>query len=138
MLLEAYTRLGLADSLEVQNALNWIKKHQVIDSNERTTWTHDSICKYGGCMKETPCYIGIGKMIKALITYAEFIDHQDEEVEALIQKGMNYILSHNMYQRLSNGKPISKHITDIMFPGAYMLTVRANQLENYCKKWFEN
>lgn len=33
------------------------------------------------------------------------------------------MLSHNMYQRLSNGNPISKHITDIMFPNAYMFTI---------------
>ena len=33
------------------------------------------------------------------------------------------MLKHSMFQRLSNGKPISPHITDIMFPQAYMLSL---------------
>lgn len=123
MLLEAYTRLGKAASREVQSALSWIKQYQVFDRNQTTTWKHDGICKHGGCMNATPCYIGIGKTVRALITYAEFTKHADNEVEAMIDKGADYMLRHNMYQRLSNYAPISAHITDIMFPQAYMLTV---------------
>lgn len=123
MLLEAYTRLGKSASMEAQNALNWIKQYQVFDRNQSTTWKHDGICKHGGCMHATPCYIGIGKTVRALITYAEFTNHIDKEVETLIEKGTCYMLRHNMYQRLSNHAPISAHITDIMFPQAYMLTV---------------
>ncbi len=123
MILEAYTRLGKATSKEVQNALKWIKQYQIFDRNQSTTWEYDGICKHGGCMKSVPCYIGIGKTVRALITYTEFTNHEDKEVENLIDKGVNYMLSHNMYQRLTNQKPISSHITDIMFPQAYMLTV---------------
>lgn len=123
MLLEAYTRLGKKDSEEVQNALNWIKQYQVFDRNQTTTWKYDGICKHGGCMNATPCFIGIGKTVRALITYAEFTDYSDKEVETLIEKGTSYMLRHNMYQRLSNHAPISAHITDIMFPQAYMLSI---------------
>ena len=123
MLLEAYTRLGRADSKEAKNALRWIKQYQVFDRNQTTAWKHDGICKHGGCMKATPCYIGIGKTVRALITYAEFTNHRDKEVETLIGKGTSYMLRHNLYQRLSNRAPISAHITDIMFPQAYMLSV---------------
>lgn len=123
MLLEAYTRLGKADSQEVQNALNWIKQYQVFERNKLTTWKRKGICKHGGCMNAIPCYIGIGKSVRALITYSEFSNCIDEEVENLINIGTSYMLKHNMYQRLSNKAPISAHITDIMFPQAYMLTV---------------
>lgn len=123
MLLESYTRLGKKDSKEVQNALNWIKQYQVFDRNQSTSWKYDGICKHGGCMNAVPCYIGIGKTVRALITYAEFINHSDKEVETLIEKGSSYMLRHNMLQRLSNHAPISAHITDIMFPQAYMLSV---------------
>ncbi|PWJ50078.1 hypothetical protein [Faecalicatena contorta] len=123
MLLEAYTRLGKATSREAQNALNWIKQYQVFDRNQSTTWKYIGICKHGGCMNATPCYIGIGKAVRALITYAEFVDHSDEKVESLIKDGTHYMLRHNMYQRLRNQAPISTHITDIMFPQAYMLSV---------------
>ncbi len=123
MLLEAYTRLGRAGSQEVQHALNWIKQYQVFDRNELTTWKNNGISKHGGCMKAVPCYIGIGKTVRALLTYAEAVGHTDREAEALIEKGAEYMLRHNLYQRLSNNAPISAHITDIMFPQAYMLTV---------------
>ena len=123
MLLEAYCRLGKGDSQEAQSALNWIKQFQVFDRNQQTPWKHEGVCKHGGCMNAVPCYIGIGKTVRALITYAEFNHHADKEAEILIDEGAEYMLRHNLYQRLSNHKPISAHITDIMFPQAYMLTV---------------
>lgn len=123
MLLEAYTRLGKAVSREAQNALNWIKQYQVFERNQSTAWKYDGIRKHGGCMNATPCYIGIGKTVRALITYAEFTSNSDKTVEALIEKGTEYMLRHNMYQRLSNHAPVSAHITDIMFPQAYMLSL---------------
>lgn len=123
MLLEAFARLGRAASQEAQNALRWIKQYQVFERNQTTAWNYDGICKHGGCMNATPCYIGIGKTVRALITYAEITGHSDKIVEALIEKGTAYMLRHNMYQRLSNHAPISAHIMDIMFPQAYMLSL---------------
>lgn len=32
------------------------------------------------------------------------------------------MLKHRLYKRLTNGKPISAHITDLMFPQSYMLS----------------
>lgn len=123
MLLEAYVRLGLANTKEAQNALNWIKKYQVFARNQKTSWHHNGICKHGGCMNATPCYIGIGKTVRALVTYQMYTNHIDIEVERLLKQGEEYMLSHHMYQRLSNQKPISGHIMDIMFPQAYMLSL---------------
>lgn len=123
MLLEAYTRLGLADSPEAEQALNWIKKYQVFERNQKTAWEAKGICRHGGCMLATPCYIGIGKTVRALITYSEFTPKADSETEAFIDKGVEYMLRHHMYQRLSDRQPISRHITDVMFPQAYMLSL---------------
>lgn len=123
MLLEAYARLGMSDSQEAQNALRWIKQYQVFERNQATAWKQAGICKHGGCMGRVPCYIGIGKTVRALITYAECSQHTDKEVATFIDRGVDYMLRHNMYQRLSNNAPISDHITDIMFPQAYMLTL---------------
>lgn len=123
MLLEAYARLGLVNSIEAQNALNWIKKYQVFERNQVTNWPHGGICKHGGCMKATPCYIGIGKTIRALITYQEFSGQSDSEVDAFIQAGLDYMLKHQMFKRLSKDVPISPHITDIMFPQNYALSL---------------
>lgn len=123
MLLEAYVRLDKIDSPEVKNALDWIKQYQLFQRNKVTKWPYKGICKFGGCMKSTPCYIGIGKTVRALITYSEFTKTKDNKVEQLIEQGIAYMLKHHMYQRLSNSQPISKHITELMFPQAYMLSL---------------
>ena len=123
MLFEAYCRLGLGKSSEAQNALQWIKQYQVFDRQQKTTWPHTGICKFGGCMMKVPCYIGIGKTMRALLTYQEKVDPHDEKVNALIEQGVDYMLQHNLYQRLSTGQPISPHITESMFPQSYVLSL---------------
>lgn len=123
MLFEAYCRLGLGKSSEAQNALQWIKQYQVFDRQQKTTWPHKGICKFGGCMMRVPCYIGIGKTMRALLTYQEKVDPHDEKVNALIEQGVDYMLQHNLYQRLSTGHPISPHITESMFPQSYVLSL---------------
>jgi hypothetical protein len=123
MLFEAYCRLGLGKSSEAQNALQWIKQYQVFDRQQKTTWPHKGICKFGGCMMRVPCYIGIGKTMRALLTYQEKVDPHDEKVNALIEQGVDYMLQHNLYQRLSTGQPISPNITESMFPQSYVLSL---------------
>lgn len=123
ILFEAYCRLGLGKSSEAQNALQWIKQYQVFDRQQKTTWPHKGICKFGGCMMRVPCYIGIGKTMRALLTYQEKVDPHDEKVNALIEQGVDYMLQHNLYQRLSIGQPISPHITESMFPQSYVLSL---------------
>jgi hypothetical protein len=57
----------------------------------------------------------------ALIDYAERLN--DSKVNALIKQGADYMLRHNMYLRLSSDTPICRHITDIMMPQSYALSL---------------
>jgi len=123
MLLEAYCRLGRADSKEAQAALRWIKQYQLFERNQTTSWPHKGVCKHGGCLGKTPCYIGIGKTVRALVSYMECVRHGEHDVENLLVQGISYMLRHKMFQRLSDGKPISSHITDIMIPQSYALSL---------------
>jgi hypothetical protein len=123
MLLEAYCRLCLAASKEAQAALSWIEHYQLFERNQTTSWPHKGICRHGGCLGKTPCYIGIGKTVRALITYSEYVKYENQKVENLLVQGISYMLRHKMYQRLTDGKPISQHITDIMFPQSYALSL---------------
>lgn len=122
MILEAFVRLGQSEHLASQKALNWIKKYQIFERNSETNWQGKGICKHGGCMKAVSCYIGIGKTVRALLTYRDFAKDGDPEVDTCIQQGVDYMLKHKLYRRLSNGKPISAHITELMFPQSYMLS----------------
>lgn len=137
LLFEAYCRFGLGKSEEAQNALNWIKGYQVFDREQKTTWPHKGICKFGGCMKSVPCFIGIGKSVRALLTYQEVVDANDASVNEMIDSGVDYMLQHKMFRRLSNDQPISPHITESMFPQSYHLSltdliyiIQKNQIAN--------
>lgn len=123
MLFEAYCRLGLSETAEAQAALNWIKQYQLFDRGQKTSWPHGGICKHGGCLGKTPCYIGIGKTLRALITYSQVSKKCDTKTKELILQGTDYMLRHKMYRRLSDGNPISAHITDIMMPQSYALSL---------------
>ena len=123
MLLEAYVRLGMAQSPEVVRGLNWIKKYQLFERNQTSSWQGKGICLHGGCLKATPCYIGVGKTLRALLTYQEYTANRDGEVANLIAKGLNYMLDHQLFLRRSTNQPISPHITDMMFPQSYCLSL---------------
>lgn len=123
MLLEAYARLGLSHSPSAQQALNWIKHYQLFERNQQTTWTGSGIRKHGGCLNAVPCYIGIGKTVRALLTWREYQKSADPEVDQLIEEGLAYMLKHRFFLRLSSDTPISKYITSSAFPQSYFLSL---------------
>ena len=123
MLVEGMVKFGESERPSVQNAVSWIKKYQVFDRSSETTWKGSGIKKYGGCMNETPCYIGIAKSVKALLHYDLGTNAKDPRIKEMIDRGTTYILSHNLYQRLTNGEPITKHILEIAYPPSYHLNI---------------
>lgn len=123
MIVEAYSKLGFADNHYVKCAVEWIKNYQVFERSEKTLWRGVGITKYGGCLKAIPCYIGIAKSVKALLYYHNASTVQDDKVREIIRKGTDYLLQHNLYQRLTNNEPITKHILDIAFPQSYQLNI---------------
>ncbi len=123
MLLEAFSKLGYADTDAARNAVAWIRNYQPFERNIPTLWTGKGILKYGGCLKATPCYIGIGKTVKALCHYSRATMNADPAISALIDKGMAYLCRHNLFRRLSNGEPVTRHILDIAFPASYHLNI---------------
>ncbi|MDH6364075.1 hypothetical protein M2139_001060 [Enterococcus sp. PF1-24] len=104
MLLEAYIRLGLGATKQAKSALKWITTYQVFERNQKIVWQYDGICKYGGCMKNVPCYIGIGKSVRAFLTYKEKVTDDNLVVNDLIQQGLAYMLKHKMFKRLSSNQ----------------------------------
>ena len=123
MLVEAFSKLGLAELPQVKNAVDWILNYQVFGRNEQTSWQGDGIKKYGGCIKSTPCYIGIAKTVKALVYYSSASTTKDVRVLDTINKGTEYLFQHKLYQRLSNKEPINKHILDFAYPQSYLLNL---------------
>ena len=123
MLAEAFSKLGFADADFVKRSVNWIKKYQLFERNEKTCWNGKGIQKYGGCLKMTPCYTGVVKSVKALIYYNKYSPNYDTKAEKLIQKGITYIKKHRLYKHLSNEEPINRHMLDISYPQSYQLNI---------------
>lgn len=123
MLLEAYARLGLSHYPSARQALNWIKCYQLFERNQHTSWTGKGIQKHGGCLNAVPCYIGIGKTVRALITWQKYQKSADPEIDQLIKQGVAYMLKHRFFLRLTVDTPISKHITASAFPQSYFLSL---------------
>jgi hypothetical protein len=121
MIISALCKLGLYDDEIVKNGIDWIMEYQVFERNMVCDWHGTGIKKYGGCFKTVPCYIGIAKSLKALIEYNKH--HKKNSIQSKIDVGIEYLLKHHLYKRLSNGEPITRHILDIAFPESYNLNI---------------
>lgn len=117
MLISALCRLGRAEDEEVSNAVQWIMQYQPFERGVLVTHPKIKFDRFGGCYKKIPCYISIAKAVMALIEYNHCCPNA--EIDAKISQGVEYILSHQVYKRLSNDKPITKYITELSFPESY-------------------
>lgn len=118
MLLSAFCRLGMHEHPLVQKGVQWIIGNQPFSRNKPIQSLGKlSFDRYGGCFKNTPCYIGIVKATHALVTYNRSVT--DSAVQAKAAEGIEYILSHALFKRKSTGTPITKHMLDLSFPESY-------------------
>lgn len=126
MIIYALCRLGRHGDREVQKGIEWILNYQSFRRGEKNFWTGQGIQLHGGCLKNVPCYIGICKSLKALIFYRKYtggVHPYGSKIDEKIDLGLEYILQHKLFRRLSTGEPISRHILDLAFPESYMVTI---------------
>lgn len=123
MLVYALSRLGYANTPEVKLAVEWIVQYQPFNKEFHSTWKGKSIHKYGGCFKETPCYIGLGKSVKALQAFRAASQDSSDIITEKINQGVEYILAHQLFKRMRQDGPITTHILDIAFPESYNFNI---------------
>lgn len=121
MLVSAFCRLGLARSAAVLNAVDWIVTHQPMDRGVSVSVPGFRFDRFGGCFRDTPCYIGLAKSVLALQAYWQ--RSRDSNVADKLAQGKAYLLKHQLVKRLSEDKPITQHILDISFPESYHLNI---------------
>ncbi len=108
----------------IQKGIEWILKYQNVERGTPNIWPGNRALKYGGCLKSTPCYIGVVKSMIALSDYRiQPYYKSNETLENKLRTGLNYILGHNLYKRQSNGKPITSDIEKITYPFSYKTNV---------------
>jgi len=148
MLVSAMCKLGQSDNRTVLSAIEWISRYQPMERGVEVSVPNLKFEKYGGCFNNTPCYIGLAKSVFALFEYQQVTG--DKNANQQLEKGIEYLLQHQLVKRLHKDSPITQHIMDISFPESYHLNIvelirfvgRANLLEDsrakYAVQYLEN
>jgi hypothetical protein len=97
MVISALCKLGLYENEIVKNGINWIMEYQIFERNKVCGWHGTGIKKYGGCFKAIPCYIGIGKSLKALMNYNKY-----HKVDLLTRQYIFRHLRHRLWRDQEN------------------------------------
>jgi len=121
MIVTAMCRLGRAGDKEVENAVNWINTYQPMERGIKVSSPNLNFDRYGGCFKDTPCYIGLAKSVIALYNYQ--ISTNKISLNTKLEQGIEYLLRHHLIRRLSYDRPITNRILDISFPESYNLNI---------------
>lgn len=124
MITSLLIRLNYPDKEPIRKGIDWILKYQNVTRNLENKWSGSGIRKYGGCMKSVPCYIGVVKAMIALSDYKKQDYYQTDKVlEHKLTNGLDYILEHRIFRRLSDGSSITKDITKITYPFTYKINI---------------
>lgn len=92
MITSILIRMDYSDKNRIDRGIDWILKYQNLERGVKNNWTGSRLLKYGGCMKTTPCYIGI---VKAMITLTDFKKHADyntnDNIENKLETGLDFL-----------------------------------------------
>ena len=124
MITNILIELDYPDSDKIKTGIGWILKHQNVKRGQENTFKGSSILKYGGCMKQVPCYIGLVKSMIALSSYRKSSLYIENPIlEDKLKIGLEYILSHEVFIRQHIDQPITKDITKMIFPYFYKTNI---------------
>lgn len=117
MITSLLIKLKYPNKERINAGLNWILKYQNVKRGEKCNWEGAALKKYGGCMKNTPCYIGLVKSMIALSDYkqSEYYKKNDA-LEQKLNDGLRYILNQKIFLRLTDNKPITSEIIKLTYP----------------------
>lgn len=112
-------KMNCNDKNKIDAGINWILDYQNVERGKQCNWTgKDLLTKYGGCMKKTPCFYGVVKSMAALTEYRNRFGNS-EKIDDKLNQGLEYILKHNVYKKLSTGNPIEPSIITNFYPYTY-------------------
>ena len=138
MITSVLIKLNYPDKDKIDAGINWIKRYQNVKRGEKCDWKGAGLNKYGGCMKSTPCYIGLVKSMIALSDYKHSDYYKtDNDLEAKLNNGLDYILDQKVFLRTSDNRPVTKEITKLTYPFTWKINIieilrllNSNQLLN--------
>ena len=121
MITTVLIKLDYPDLNRISKGVDWILTYQNTRRNQTNNWKGKGIQKYGGCMKSTPCFIGV---VKSMVTLTEFKKkRKNQHLDNKLKSGIEYILEHKVYKRKSTDQPITKDITKLTYPFTYKTNI---------------
>ncbi|MFX1320541.1 MAG: hypothetical protein ACFFAQ_02745 [Promethearchaeota archaeon] len=118
-------KMDYDDKEKIDAGIDWILKYQSIERGKECTWPGaDLYTRFGGCMKKIPCYYGVVKSMNTLTEYKKKFG-ASEKFGNKLNQGLEYILKHRVYKKLSSDKPIESSIILNFYPYTY----RSNIIE---------
>ena len=121
MIVHTLLRLRSDRLEEIEKGVQWILQYQAVARGETCQWTEPGIQKYGGCMRSVLCYLGVVKSMLALSTAQSVFSHP--QIPEKLHRGLEYILQHRVFFRLSEDTPITKDLGKLTFPFTYKSSV---------------
>lgn len=116
-------KMKYSDKNKINAGINWILDYQNVERGKKCSWTgKDLFNKYGGCMKKTPCFYGVVKSMAALTEYKNKFG-ESKDINDKLSQGLEYILNHNVYKKLSTGDPIEPSIITNFYPYTYKTNI---------------
>jgi hypothetical protein len=112
-------RMEYDDKDKIDAGIRWIVNYQSVERGKECRWTgSDLFTRFGGCMKKTPCFYGVVKSMIALTEYKNRFG-DSKELHNKLAQGLEYILNHKVFKRLSTDKPIEPSIIENFYPYTY-------------------
>jgi hypothetical protein len=112
-------KMNYNDKEKIDAGINWILDYQSVERGIESKWPgKDLYTRWGGCMKTVPCYYGVIKSMIALTEYKKRFE-SSKSIDGKLAKGLNYILKHSVYKKLSTGQPIEDSIVLNFYPYTY-------------------
>ncbi|MFX1353518.1 MAG: hypothetical protein ACFFGP_06120, partial [Promethearchaeota archaeon] len=134
-------KMGYDDKGKIDAGIDWILKYQSVERGKECLWSgSDLYTRFGGCMKKVPCYYGVVKSMIALTEYKKRFGSSDN-IEEKLKQGLEYILRHRVFKKLSSDEPIEDSIILNFYPYTYksnlieiLSLLKANNLisDEYC------
>ncbi len=112
-------KMNYDDKDKIDMGIKWILDYQSIERNKECKWRgKDLFTKFGGCMKKTPCFYGV---IKSMITLTEYKKKfgNPPKIDNKLNQGLEYILNHKIFKKLSINEPIEPSIILNFYPYPY-------------------
>jgi hypothetical protein len=104
---------------EIDTGISWILDYQSVERGKECEWMgSDLYTRFGGCMKETPCFYGVVKSMITLTQYKKRFEGT-KKLDDKLDQGLKYILKHKVFKRLSVDKPIEPSIIENFYPYTY-------------------